>query len=86
MAERLIVAEKERLTYDGIFDAKETLNVIKDWLGHASIKSTERYLQTDIEDKQRILARFGPPDYVVSSLAPKEEDTLGRSLDWLKDL
>lgn len=69
-----------------LLKSKVELNVIKDWLGHASIKSTERYLQTDIEDKERILARFGPPDYVVSSLAPKDDDASDRLLDWLNDL
>ena len=69
-----------------LLKSRVELNVIKDWLGHASIKSTERYLHTDIEDKQRILARFGPPDYVVSSLAPKQDDTPGHLLAWLKDL
>ena len=69
-----------------LLKSKVDLNIIKDWLGHASVKSTERYLQTDIEDKRRILARFGPPDYVLSSLAPKDEDPPRRLLDWLKDL
>lgn len=31
MAERLIVVDKERLNYEGIFDAKELFAVLKDW-------------------------------------------------------
>lgn len=69
-----------------LLKSRVELNVIKDWLGHSSLKSTERYLQTDIEDKQRILARFGPPDYVVSSLAPQDDQKPDALLDWLRDL
>lgn len=31
MAERLIVVDKERLDYDGVFDAKEVLRVMQQW-------------------------------------------------------
>ena len=31
MAERLTIVEKDRINYEGIFDAKEVFNVIKDW-------------------------------------------------------
>lgn len=69
-----------------LLKARVDLNVIKDWLGHASVKSTKRYLHTDADDKQRTLERFGPPDYVVSSLAPEEDDGPDLLLGWLKDL
>jgi len=31
MAERLIIVDKERLTYEGLFDAKGLFDVMKDW-------------------------------------------------------
>ena len=46
-------------------------NVIKAWLGHASVKSTDRYLDTDVAYKRKILDQFGPPDYVASPAKPK---------------
>ena len=61
-------------------------NVIKAWLGHASIQSTERYLHTDLSHKRRILDRFGPPQYVASSLQAKQQDSAGQILGWLTDL
>ena len=61
-------------------------NVIKSWLGHASIQSTSRYLDTDLNYKRRILERFGPPDYVASSTQSKTGGSAGQILDWLNDL
>ena len=31
MAERLVVVEKEKISYDGLFESKELINVIKQW-------------------------------------------------------
>ncbi len=61
-------------------------NVIKAWLGHASISSTSRYLDTDLNYKRRILEQFGPPDYVASALEPKQDDPPEKILEWLKNL
>ena len=61
-------------------------NVIKAWLGHASISSTSRYLDTDLNHKRRILEKFGPPSYVESSSRPDKPDTSEGLLDWLREL
>ena len=54
--------------------------------GHASITSTSRYLNTDLNYKRQILEQFGPPHYVVSSLETKSGSSPKQILDWLNDL
>ncbi|MFH1186056.1 MAG: tyrosine-type recombinase/integrase [Chloroflexota bacterium] len=69
-----------------LLESKVEPNVIKSWLGHASVRSTARYLDTDLSYKRRILDQFGPPDYVASSVEPERGGSTGHILDWLKDL
>lgn len=69
-----------------LLESKVEPNVIKSWLGHASISSTSRYLDTDLNHKRRILDQFGPPRYVVSSLEPKKGESSDKIIDWLGDL
>lgn len=69
-----------------LLEARVEPNVIKAWLGHASINSTDRYLDTDLGTKRRILERFGPPPYVTSSLEPQQQGSSDQILEWLKDL
>jgi site-specific recombinase XerD len=69
-----------------LLEARVEPNVIKAWLGHASVSSTEHYLNTDLNTKRRILERFGAPHYVASVLEPKISQSPDQLLDWLKDL
>lgn len=61
-------------------------NVIKEWLGHASLLSTGPYLNIDLNYKRQILEQFGPPDYVQSVLRPGNPSSVKDLLDWLGDL
>lgn len=61
-------------------------NVIKSWLGHASISATSRYLDTNLSHKRRVLEQFGPPSYVVSSNEPASQGSTPQLLGWLEDL
>ena len=61
-------------------------NVIKSWLGHASIASTSRYLDTNLSHKRHVLEQFGPPNYVVSSIEPASPGSTRELLGWLEDL
>lgn len=61
-------------------------NVIKAWLGHASVKSTDRYLDTDVTHKRKILDQFGPPDYVASPTKPKTGESAHDLAAWLENL
>jgi site-specific recombinase XerD len=69
-----------------LLEARVDPNVIKAWLGHASISSTSRYLDTDLNHKRRILEQFGPPNYVASSSEPGQDSPIGPVLDWLNEL
>jgi len=69
-----------------LLESRVDPNVIKAWLGHASVKSTDPYLDTDLNHKRRILEQFGPPPFVNG---PEEPPTPGSGtdlLDWLDDL
>lgn len=61
-------------------------NVIKAWLGHASISSTSRYLDTDLNHKRSILEKFGPPRYVDSPTQAEKPASAMETLDWLGEL
>lgn len=69
-----------------LLESRVDPNVIKSWLGHASISSTSRYLDTDLNHKRRILEQFGPPSYVESSLQPQKPESSKEILDWLQEL
>lgn len=60
--------------------------VLKDWLGHASLHSGDRYRHSDLNQKRRILEQFAPPDYVTSLDAPEKAGPEVNRLDWLEDL
>ena len=61
-------------------------NVIKAWLGHASISATSRYLDTTLEHKRHVLEKFGPPGNVASSIEPVSHASSKEILGWLDDL
>lgn len=69
-----------------LLESRVEPNVIKAWLGHASVTSTDHYLNTDLNTKRRILERFGAPLYVASVLEPKTGQSPDQLLNWLKDL
>jgi site-specific recombinase XerD len=69
-----------------LLESRVDPNVIKSWLGHASVSSTSRYLDTDLNHKRRILEQFGPPRYVESSMQPREPGSTKETLDWLREL
>lgn len=64
------------------------LNLIKAWLGHASISTTSRYLDVDLKKKREVLTKFAPPDY-VASFSDEKNNQLEVNEDisnWLKGL
>lgn len=69
-----------------LLESRVDPNVIKSWLGHASITSTSRYLDTDLNHKRRILEQFGPPHYVASLDGAKTIASKAELLGWLADL
>lgn len=69
-----------------LLEAGVEVNVIKAWLGHASISATSRYLDTNLSHKRRVLEKFGPPGYVASSIEPASHASTQELLVWLEDL
>ncbi|MFZ2959223.1 MAG: tyrosine-type recombinase/integrase [Candidatus Ozemobacteraceae bacterium] len=51
------------------------LNVIRDWLGHASLETTNQYAQIDLEMKTRAMER-------CESLVPKGQDDSRKPPEW----
>ena len=61
------------------------ISIVKEWLGHASIKTTSLYVEINIEMKRRSLADFPPP--TRSGTAPERPNWRKPSvMDFLKNL
>lgn len=58
------------------------LNSIRCWLGHASVVTTNRYIEADLEMKRRALERITPPKQTASPNAIEE----AALLTWLEGL
>ena len=56
---------------------------VSHWLGHASITTTNRYAEIDIETKREALARMDPLDQTGVPPTWRTDTTI---LDWLESL
>jgi len=45
-----------------LLEATNDMFIVKDWLGHADIRTTNRYLEVSVERKRAALEKFPPPD------------------------
>lgn len=68
-----------------LLESRVEPHVIKSWLGHASVKSTDPYLDMDLTHKRQILEKFSPP-YVTDLDQPLGPTDGTDPLDWLGDL
>jgi len=83
-AKKLSTHSLRHTTAVHLLESRVDPNVIKAWLGHASIQSTSKYLDTDLAHKRRILEQFGPPAPLTNlDNPPSSKSDL---LDWLGDL
>ncbi len=58
------------------------MHVIKAWLGHRSVRSTDHYLDLNLQSHRDLLTRFAPPaSLTTTSSAPVEDDE-----SWLERL
>ncbi len=69
-----------------LLESRVDPHVIKSWLGHASVKSTDPYLDMDLTHKRQILEQFSPPPYVNGFDQPQGPTDGTDPLDWLSDL
>lgn len=60
------------------------VHVVRTWLGHKSISSTDRYLEMDLEPQRELLASFTPPAVLNKHL--KSEPTEKPAEDWFDEL
>ncbi|MBL3529560.1 MAG: site-specific integrase [gamma proteobacterium endosymbiont of Lamellibrachia anaximandri] len=60
------------------------LVTISQWLGHASINTTNRYATVDLEMKRKAIAKAEPPNHYPQSPAAWRQDA--SILDWLESL
>lgn len=60
------------------------VHVVRTWLGHKSISSTDRYLEMDLEPQRELLAGFTPPAVLNNHL--KSEPTDEPAEDWFDEL
>jgi integrase/recombinase XerD len=45
-----------------LIEADNDLTIVKDWLGHADIKTTSQYVEVSVERKRKALEKLPPPD------------------------
>jgi integrase/recombinase XerD len=57
---------------------------ISHWLGHASVETTNRYAEVDLETKRKAIAKAGPVGIIEPTLARWSSDT--SVLEWLETL
>lgn len=64
------------------------LNVIRTWLGHASMSSTSHYLDLNLETQRELLTKFTAPDAITGRVAPpaSSEATEDDISSWLNAL
>ena len=64
------------------------ITVIKGWLGHASVSTTSRYLDLDLDKKREALARFLKLDVdrLVGSTGAAMAPLTAKLVDWLEHL
>ncbi len=54
----------------GLLDAGVEVNVIRGWLGHASLRSTHRYAEINARAKEAALRACAPPTAAVTNDVP----------------
>lgn len=50
------------------------MHVIKAWLGHRSVRSTDHYLDLNLQSHHELLERFGPPPSLTATGSERIED------------
>lgn len=45
-----------------LIEADNDITIVKDWLGHADIKTTSQYVEVSVERKRKALEKLPPPD------------------------
>lgn len=61
-----------------LIESGNDITIVKDWLGHADIKTTSQYVEVSVERKRKALEKMPPPDGGMPPEAPqwKQPDLL----------
>jgi site-specific recombinase XerD len=64
------------------------MNTIKAWLGHASVESTQVYLDLDLQKKSEVLERLVTPEFARLCMqgGTSRPDGSLSLMDWLNSL
>ena len=54
-----------------LIEAGNDIAIVKDWLGHADVKTTIMYVEVSIERKRKALEKLNPPDNGIPPELPK---------------
>ncbi len=54
-----------------LIEAGNDITIVKDWLGHADIKTTSQYVEVSIERKRKAIEKFTPPGSETNAEVPK---------------
>lgn len=81
-SKRLSVHSFRHTTAVHLLESGADMHVIKTWLGHRSTRSTDHYLDLNLQAQRELLARFSPPPLLDRLMGPGEADPD----DWLNQL
>jgi site-specific recombinase XerD len=81
-SKRLSVHSFRHTTAVHLLESGADMHVIKTWLGHRSSRSTDHYLDLNLQAQRDLLARFSPPPLLDRLTDPGETDPD----DWLNQL
>ncbi len=54
-----------------LIEARNDITIVKDWLGHADVKTTTLYIEVSMERKRKALEKMPPPDNDAPPEPPK---------------
>lgn len=80
-AKRLSVHSIRHTTAVHLIESGADIHVVKTWLGHRSTRSTDRYIDMELEPQRQLLERFVPPAALSTPASARADDAI-----WLEDL
>lgn len=83
---RLSVHSFRHSTAIHLVEGGAEIHVVRTWLGHRSVRSTDRYLEMNLDTKRDLLSRFMPPTSLVDAAEGQPTSSSDCISDWLDEL